>query len=120
MRLFGDAAIDLMRGHAVGTNDMAVELELLLQAGNPDFKELIKVRRDDAQEAKTFKQRYAAVGGLRQDAPVEGEQGEFAVEEMFGGKSTSCGHIRFREWQLVDYVSVCLRVHDGDQTIAWG
>jgi hypothetical protein len=65
---------------------MAAELDLLLEAGDADFEELVEVARDDAEEAQALEQRHAARRRPGQNAPVEGEQRELPVEEMLGGE----------------------------------
>jgi hypothetical protein len=66
---------------------------LFLEAGNPDFKKLVHVAGDDAQEAQAFEQGHPLILGLGQDAPVEGEQAEFAVQVVFGRKTGGQGGV---------------------------
>jgi hypothetical protein len=106
VRLVGDAAIDLVRRHAVGADGMAAQFELFLESGDADFEKLVEVGRDDAKKAQALEQRHAIIGGLGQYTPVEGKQGELPVEEMLGGKTAGSGHGAFREWRCTDYVSV--------------
>ncbi len=82
-----DAAEDLLRRQAVGVGGMAAQLDLLLEAGDADLEELVEVGGDDAQEAQAFQQRHALVGGLREDAAVEGEQRQFPVDESARGEA---------------------------------
>jgi hypothetical protein len=90
--LFGDDGVGfgrnqtegLLRCLAVGGDDGGVRLDLFLEPGHADFEEFVEVARDDAEEAQAFEQRHAFVFGLGQNAPVEGEQTEFAVEVVFG------------------------------------
>jgi hypothetical protein len=84
---------------------MAFEFELFLETGDTDLEELVKIGGDDAQEAQAFQQRHTSVGGLRQDAAVEGKERELAIEEMIGGKAAGWVHVCVRGWQSVDYVS---------------
>ena len=80
--------IDFDRVFAVGAGLVDVELDLLLQAGHPDLDEFVQVGRNDAQELESFQQRHGLVGRLGQDAPVEGQEPEFSVEEVRVGKGT--------------------------------
>src|SRR3954465_12938787 len=66
----------LGRAPRVGARVVQAELDRLLQAGDADLEELVEVRRDDGDEAKTLEQRQRLVRGLRQDAPVEGQKAE--------------------------------------------
>ncbi len=65
---------------AVRAGDVGADFDLRLEARHPDLEELVQVAADDAQEAQALQQRHAEVSGLRQDAPVELEQTELAIE----------------------------------------
>ena len=55
-------------------------LHLLAQAGHPDLEELVEVAREDGQELHPFEQRIALVARLVEDAGVELEPGQLAVQ----------------------------------------
>jgi hypothetical protein len=74
----------LVRGEAVVAGGDGAELDLLLEAGDADLEEFVEVAGDDAEEAQALEQRHAGVGRLAEDAAVEGEQGQFPVEEVLG------------------------------------
>ena len=77
---------------AITAGRRAAELDLLLEPGHADFEELIEIAGDYAQEAQTFQQGNPCIGRLREHAAVEGQQGKFAVEEVFGGGAMRAGH----------------------------
>ena len=52
-----------------------------LQAGDAHHVEFVEVRRRDRQKAQALQQRMAQVLRLLQNAAVEGEPGQFAVDE---------------------------------------
>src|SRR4051794_41456509 len=54
---------------------------LAFEAGHPDHVEFVEVARRDRQEAQPLQQRVPLVLGLRQDALVEGEPGQLAIDE---------------------------------------
>ena len=85
-RFGADAQQVFLRRQAVGGDRLRAELDLFLESGDADLEELVQVAADDAQEAQSFEQRMARVLRLRQHAPVEREQPEFAVEEVFRGE----------------------------------
>src|SRR3990170_3269931 len=68
----------------VGRGGGMARLELLLQARHADLEELVEVAREDGQEARALEERIAGVGRLVQDAGVEVEPGELAVDERHG------------------------------------
>jgi hypothetical protein len=78
----GDTREHLEGREAVGLRRARAHLDLLFHPGEPDLEELVEVRGDDAQELEALEHRDGAVLGLRQDAPVEREPLELAVEEM--------------------------------------
>ena len=84
MGLARDAAKGLERRQAVGAASVAAELDLLLDARDPDLKELVEIGGNDAEETQSLQQRYPLVGHLSQYAPVEGQGRQLAVDEVFG------------------------------------
>ena len=70
--LAGRAPVGRERGHARG--------ELPLEAADALAEEFVEVRGGDAEVAHALHQRHALVEGLREDAPVEVEPRELAVE----------------------------------------
>src|SRR4029453_3809917 len=63
-------------------------LELLLEAGDADLEEFVQVAREDRQEPNAFQDRVALVARLVQDAGVEVEPGELAVDVRDGRGGT--------------------------------
>jgi hypothetical protein len=61
-----------------------IAFHLLLQAGDADFEKLIEVRADDAEEFQAFQQRILRVHGFVQDALVEFQPAQLAIEETRG------------------------------------
>ena len=70
----------LVGGPAVGRAGDLAGLDLLAQAGDPDLEELVEVAREDGQELDPLEQRVALVARLVQDARVELEPRQLAVE----------------------------------------
>ena len=93
VRLHGDVGEDLLWPPPIRTGLWDVELDLLLEACNPDFEKLVQIRRDDGQESEPLEQRHGIIGGLREHAPIELENSELAIEEMRRGR---CGALSSR------------------------
>ncbi len=74
----------LRRGEAVGALGRDALLDHVFEARNADHEELVEVGGGDRQEAQALEQRVAAVARLFEDAAVEGEPGQLAVDEAFG------------------------------------
>ena len=70
----------LRRAHAVGRRARPARLDLLLQAGDADLEELVEVAGEDGQEANALEQRVALVDSLEQDAVIELEPRQLAVD----------------------------------------
>ena len=67
---------------SIGGAGLAVAFDLLLEAGHADLEELVQVGRDDTQKEQSLQQRHTLILRLCQDATVEGDQPQFAVEKM--------------------------------------
>ncbi len=74
----------LVGGPAVGRAGDLAGLDLLAQAGDPDLEELVEVAGEDGQELDPLEQRVALVARLVQDAGVELEPGQLAVQVRVG------------------------------------
>src|SRR6185436_12041810 len=87
LRARRDLAEDLDRSEPVGPGGArrGAELDLLLDAGKPDLEELVEIGGDDAEEAQAFEHRHRAVLGLGENAAIELERLQLAVEEVLGG-----------------------------------
>ena len=76
-----------MRGERLGGREAVVRGlddlrgELVEEAGDADHEELVEVRLADREELEPLEERPALVVGLLEDALVEGEPGELAVQE---------------------------------------
>ncbi len=70
----------LVGGPAVGRAGDLAGLDLLAQAGDPDLEELVEVAGEDGQELDPLEQRVALVARLVQDAGVELEPRQLAVQ----------------------------------------
>ena len=57
------------------------------QARDADHEELVEIVGRDRQEAQALEQRMIDVGALFEDASVEPEPGELAVDETTGGST---------------------------------
>ena len=74
----------LVGGPAVGRAGDLAGLDLLAQAGDPDLEELVEVAGEDGQELDPLEQRVALVARLVEDAGVELEPRQLAVEVREG------------------------------------
>ena len=97
----GDGSQHLGRQQAVGRRVGHATGDLLLQARHADHEELVEVGGDDAEELEPLQHRQGGVLGLLEDAGVELEPGELAIEEerwvvqLDGARGTGFGG-RFR------------------------
>ena len=90
--LVADGVQGLGGGQAVGGRIGAAGGQLLLQAGDADLEELVEVVGEDGQEARPFQQRVADVGRLEEDARVELQPRQLAVDVgQRGGHALPCG-----------------------------
>ena len=100
VELFADAFADcaqlLARGESVRTLVLHPELDLLLQAGDSNLKELIQIAGADRHEPNPLQERQAPVQGQRQDAPIEAQPRELPVEVALvtglEAMGTTCTH----------------------------
>ena len=69
---------------SVGRELRVARLDLLLEAGDADLEELVEVDREDRQEADPLEERVALVARLVQDACIEVEPGELAIDVRNG------------------------------------
>ena len=74
----------LLGGPPVGRAGDLAGLDLLAQAGDADLEELVEVAGEDGQELHPLEQRIALVARLVQDAGVELEPRQLAVEVRVG------------------------------------
>ena len=58
------------------------ELDLRLQTCDADLEELVDVAAGDAQEAQPLEQRHRVVLGLGEDATIEFELAQLAIEQQ--------------------------------------
>ena len=87
----------LVGGPAVGRAGDLAGLDLLAQTGDPDLEELVEVAGEDGQELDPLEQRVALVARLVQDARVEVEPRQLAVEvgeRRLGAASRGAGVAR--------------------------
>ena len=80
-------AISLLRRFAVGGRARGMRLDLFLETGHADFEKFIQIAGDDTQEAQTFKQGHTLVFRLGQNASVERQKTQLAVEIILGRKA---------------------------------
>ena len=77
----GDAVDLVLREHLVGPGGPGdAGVDLLHQAADPDHEELVQVGGEDGEELEPLEQGDAVVLGLVEDAAVELQPGEFAVD----------------------------------------
>ena len=92
-----DHAKCLLHRQPVGRDRRRVVAHLLLQSGNADFKELIEIARDDADEFQPLHQRHTRVGGLGEHTGIELQDAQFAIEQIARGQ---CRHVVFRRMTI--------------------
>ena len=73
--LLGAPAVD----HLVGVD---TGVDHALQGGNANAEELLQIGREDADELESLDQRNGGVGCFLEDAVVEGEPAEFAIDDV--------------------------------------
>ena len=78
----GDRGENLAGRHAVGRDVVDVGGDLASQAGDANHVELVEVGGEDRQELDSFEQGVARVLGLVEDAAVELEPAQFAIDEQ--------------------------------------
>ena len=84
VRALGDP-LQLLGGRHPGHVGRGVALgEGLLERRHPDHEELVEVAGHDAGELQPLEERVRGVAGLLEDAAVELEPGELAVQEELG------------------------------------
>ena len=71
------------RAHPIGSDVARLARDLLLDAGDANLEKLIEVRADDPEELDPFEQRLGRVLRFLQDAAVELEPAQLAVDEIF-------------------------------------
>ena len=72
--LFGQHSVRTAVGHTAG--------QQLLQARDPHHEKLVQVGRHDALELAAFGQRDGGVARLLQNAPIELQPGQLAIDEV--------------------------------------
>ena len=69
-------------GHATGDAGYGqAGVDAALEAGDADHEELVEVGREDREEPDAFEQRDLGIRGEVEDAFIEGQPAEFAIEE---------------------------------------
>jgi len=81
-----DLLEDLPRFESRRRADSQPGRDAALEAGDPDHEELVEVVAEDRQELDALEQRHVLVHGELQDALVELQPGELALEEAVGGE----------------------------------
>ncbi len=141
LRLLADAGQLLARRQAVGRADRQSHLVAALQAGDPNHVELVEVGCEDREELGSLQQRQRFVVGKRQDACVEVQPAQFAVEvavlwewvvDRGGSRGRGCRHVRvawlphsffgarlsfdFGHHGIIAHHPLVLLAHDGRQS----
>ena len=124
VHLVADALEQVGGGDAVLARLAAADADLLLDAGDADLEELVEVARHDAQETQALEQRHGGVGGLGEHAALELQQGQFAVEEVFGRVGERrAGRVHWNSCArcgVHDYVTLSLQLDDGGRLAGRG
>jgi hypothetical protein len=74
----------VLRGEAIGSDLKTFEVELLFDAGDADLEELVEVGAGDAEELEAFEDRRLLVEGEVEDAAIELQPAQLAVDVEFG------------------------------------
>jgi hypothetical protein len=91
-RGLGQADDRLKRREAVGLARVDPRVDLVVQAGDADHRELVEVRREDREELRPLEQRRALVLGQLEHALVEVEPRQLAVRvELVRVERRGCG-----------------------------
>src|ERR1700730_11996941 len=77
-----DGAELLARSHAVGRALGDAKHNLLFQAADANLEELVEIPAEDGKKLRAFQQRRGRVLGERQDAVVEVEPAELAIDQL--------------------------------------
>ena len=80
-----DPPVELDRREFVRVGGLAAQFDLFAHPGDPHFEELVEVAGDDAEVFEALEQRDVAVRRLRQNAALEGEKRELAIDVVLGG-----------------------------------
>ena len=94
-----DAPQLLARAQPVDARLRDAAVDLLDEAGHPDFEELVKVGTDDRQELHPFEQGIAFALRLLEHPAVESKPGEFTVE--IGHLGRPPGRLRCRQRRVL-------------------
>ena len=82
-----DGVKGLGRRHSVRADIARFALDLLLDAGDANLEKLVEVRADDREKLDALDQRLGWVLRFFEDAPVELEPAQLAIDEILrGGK----------------------------------
>ncbi|MNV09457.1 hypothetical protein D3C71_999470 [compost metagenome] len=93
---FADARQRLMRLQTIGARLFTGEGDLLLQAGNANFEELVQVAGEDQQKLQPLQQWVGLVQRLLQHADVELQLRQLAVDVQAAVIQTGNGNRRCR------------------------
>ena len=74
----------VLRGHLVGSRRGRTDLQPLFQCCDPNFEELIEIRRRNTQESETLENGIVVVTGLLQNSLIEFKEAELAVNVQIG------------------------------------
>src|SRR3984893_8725761 len=77
-----DGAELLARGHTIGRALGDAKHNLLFQAADTNLEELVEITAEDGKELRALEKRRGRVLGERQDAVVEVEPAELAIDEL--------------------------------------
>src|ERR1035438_5920074 len=91
-RLFDQLPL-LHHSEAIGSHGVVAVFELLQQATDPDFEELVQIAGGDSQKFHAFEQWIAEISSLFEHAPIEFQPRCFAVQKGGAAARYSSDHI---------------------------
>ena len=80
----GDGGELLCGGKAVGSGGLRAGLHDLFEPGHADLEEFVEVGRDDAEEFEALEERGGGIFGLIEDALVEFQPTQLAIDKILG------------------------------------
>ena len=93
-----------LRGEAIGPSLRGFGLHLLLETGNPHFKELIQVRADNTQKLQPLENRVVLAECLIEDTLIELQPTCLSINEIFLlGKIHTPMVFPRHDWSRVDF-----------------
>ena len=82
--LIADSAVGFLCCQAIGGYGNGIELDLLLDSSDANFKEFVEIAADDTKKAQAVKKRCMRILCLPEHPAIEGQNSQLAIQEAFG------------------------------------